>query len=304
MDKDLLRMFIIGGSVIIAFSLLNFFYLSKIIPFSIILYFGIVFLVSIPIFVIKFNEQRKVKQIEEVFPLFLRDFVQAVRSNMTIPQAFKSISRNDYNQLTPFVKKINAQLDWGIPIETVLTKFSKETKSKLIGRIVSSVIEAHRFGGNLADTFEALSRTALEVEKLRAERRLYMNSQMITGYIIFFVFLGVMIALGKFLIPTLPSTSEMTGLSDGTETQNAAGTAGEYKFSWDTTYAVAHPRIFCGSHSRKDVGRFDDIGYKTQLYNDDRRSARIPNIRMISTQIFRFASTKSPCQYSWSKFRQ
>ena len=225
MGRRFLKMLIIGATIVVSFSLLNYFYLSKIVPFSTTLYFGIVFLVSIPIFVIKFTEQKKVKELEEMFPVFLRDFVESVRCGMPIPQAFKSISNNDYHSLTPYVKKITAQLDWGISVEKVLTKFSKETKSRLIGRIVSSVIEAHRFGGNLADTFEALSRTALEVEKLRAERRLYMNSQMITGYIIFFVFLGVMIALGKFLVPTLGQVS----LPGSGTPQAAANIAQEYK---------------------------------------------------------------------------
>lgn len=204
---------IIAGAIIVSFSLINYFYLSTIVSFSSILYIAIIVITGIPIFLIKFMEQRKIKNLEEAFPLFLRDFVQSARSGMTIPQAFKSISNNDYHTLTPYIKKITAQLDWGIPLEKVLVKFSKATKSKLIGRIISSVIEAHRFGGNLADTFEALSRTALEVERLRSERRLYMNSQMITGYIIFFVFLGVMIALGTFLIPNIAGTSMSMSLT-------------------------------------------------------------------------------------------
>jgi archaeal flagellar protein FlaJ len=226
MDKKTIMMFVVGGIVIVLFSLINYFYLSKIIPYSSILYIAIIFIVSIPIFVIKYREQQRVKELEEAFPLFLRDFVEGVRCGMTIPQAFKAISNNDYRILTPYVKKISAQLDWGIPLEKVLMKFAQESKSRLIGRIISSVIEAHRFGGNLANTFEALSKTALEVERLRAERRLYMNSQMITGYIIFFVFLGVMIALGKFLVPTMGQV----GLSGTTTvTKSPAETAAEYK---------------------------------------------------------------------------
>ena len=73
-----------------------------------------------------------------------------------IPASLKSVANNDYKSLTPYVKKMAAQLDWGVPVETVLMRFSKEAKSKLIARIISSVKESHRFGGNLADTFEAL----------------------------------------------------------------------------------------------------------------------------------------------------
>ncbi|MEM7821586.1 MAG: type II secretion system F family protein [Candidatus Aenigmatarchaeota archaeon] len=165
------------------------------------------FVLMLPIVILRYSEYRKKKEIEEMFPVFLRDFVEAVRGGMTIPHAFKSVSSNDYKSLTPYVKKMAAQMGWGIPADKVLLKFSKEVKSRVIGRIISSVIESHRFGGNLADTFEALSNTAVEVERLRTERRLYMHSQMITGYIIFFVFLGVMVGLSRFLIPSLTQVS-------------------------------------------------------------------------------------------------
>lgn len=161
------------------------------------------FLFMLPIVMVKYMEYRSVKMIEEMFPVFLRDFVESIRGGMTVPTALKSVSKNDYKVLSPFIKKMAAQMDWGIPVDKVFLKFSKESKSELIGRIISSVVESHRFGGNLSDTFEALSNTSLEVERLRAERRLFLNSQMMTGYIVFFVFLSVIIGLERFLIPSL-----------------------------------------------------------------------------------------------------
>jgi flagellar protein FlaJ len=95
-------------------------------------------------------------------------------------------------------------------------------------RIVSSVIESHRFGGNLSDTFEALSNTSVEIDRLREERRLYMNSQMITGYIVFFVFLAVMIGLEKFLVPSLGGISTGTLLGAGAPA-SPSNLAEEYK---------------------------------------------------------------------------
>jgi flagellar protein FlaJ len=172
------------------------------------------FIIVLPIVIVKYTAYKKKKEIEEMFPVFLRDFVEAVRGGLVIPQAFKSVSKNDYKSLTPHVKKISEQLDWGISVDKVLTKFAKEVKSEIITRIVSSVIESHRFGGNLADTFNALANTATEIKRLRAERKTYLQSQLVTGYIIFFVFLGVMISLEKFLVPTLAKSSLPGGVGE------------------------------------------------------------------------------------------
>jgi flagellar protein FlaJ len=184
------------------------------------------FIFIFPIIMLKYGEYKKTKELEEVFPVFLRDFVESIRGGMTVPRALKSVTRNDYKALNPHVKKMSAQLDWGIPVEKVLMNFAKKSKSKLISRIISSVRESHRFGGNLADTLEALSNTAVEVEHLREERRLYLHSQMITGYIVFFVFLAVMIGLEKFLVPSLGEVS--TGLP-GSEVAPKTNVAMEYK---------------------------------------------------------------------------
>lgn len=187
--------------------------------------FGVVIL-SLPIIIVLYLKYQRKKDLEETFPVFLRDFVETVRSGMSIPQAFKTVANNDYKSLSPYVKKIAAQLDWGIPVSTVLLRFSKEAHSKVIGRIISSVVESHRFGGNLVDTFEALSNTAVEIERLRAERRLYLQSQMITGYIIFFVFLAVILGLQQFLVPSLTQVSPLGGLGGAV---NQADLADEYK---------------------------------------------------------------------------
>jgi len=164
------------------------------------------FLIATPIILVRYSYYKRKKEIEQMFVIFLRDFVESVRSGMTVTQAFETVSKNDYKSLTPLVKKMVAQLEWGLPLEKVLKNFAKNSGSELISRIVSSVIESHRFGGNLVDTFEALSNTAIEIDRLRKERSLYLHSQMITGYIVFLVFLGVILALEKFLVPSLSQT--------------------------------------------------------------------------------------------------
>lgn len=206
-ERNTLILLLISGAVAAIVIVLNFIYFMEL-PTTFSSLNIIAFLILVlPIVAKKYMKYKRKREIEEMFTIFLMDFVEAIRGGMTVPYAFKSVSLNDYKSLTPYVKKMSAQMDWGIPVEKVFLKFSKQSKSKLIGRIVSSVIESHRFGGNLAESFSALSSTTLEVERMRAERSLYLHSQMITGYIIFFVFLAVIISLSKFLIPSLAAIS-------------------------------------------------------------------------------------------------
>jgi flagellar protein FlaJ len=223
--EKLKAIMIINGIIVGLILLLDFLLfreVSNLFSSIIIIAFIMLFL---PIALTRYYESWKIKALEDHFPQFMRDLVESVRSGMTLPQAIESVSDNDYGPLSYHIKKLNAQLNWGIPFENAFLKFSRSTKSKLIGRIATTIIESHRFGGNLADIFDAVSATSVEVERLREERKLYINSQLITGYIIFFVFLVVIIGLEKFLIPTLsqPTTGELAAQASPEEIK------GEYK---------------------------------------------------------------------------
>ncbi|OYT42466.1 MAG: hypothetical protein B6U88_03290 [Candidatus Aenigmarchaeota archaeon ex4484_56] len=206
-DNRMKKLIIVNGTIVALIIIFDFLFLRDItnIFSSVLLMACIMFIV--PIALVRYTAIAKVKALEDSFPQFMRDLVESIRAGMTLPQAIDSISKNDYGKLNPYVKRLNAQLQWGIPFGKAFLKFTRSTKSPLIGRIGSTIIESHRFGGNLTDVFEAISTTTIEIERLREERKLYLNSQLISSYIIFFVFLGVIIGLEKFLVPTLSNIS-------------------------------------------------------------------------------------------------
>jgi flagellar protein FlaJ len=198
---------IFNGIIVALIILFDFLFLREVSNlFSLIIILAIIMFI-VPIALIKYYETWKIKSLEDSFSPLMIDLVESIRSGMALPQAIESISGNDYGVLSSYIKRLNAQLNWGIPFENAFLAFSRSTKSKLIIRISSTIIESHKFGGNLTDIFEAISTTAVEIERLREERKLYMSSHMVTGYIIFFVFLIVIIGLEQFLVPSLSQAS-------------------------------------------------------------------------------------------------
>ncbi len=157
----------------------------------------------IPITFVKYAKYRKQKTIEERFPDFLRDIVEGLRGGMSLPLAINYTSKNNYGELTEPIRLLIAQISWGVPFEKAITNFASITKSKTVTRAVRTIIEAHRSGGNLAEVINAVGRSTIELEKIKRERTSRISSQMMQGYIIYFVFLGVMVGMQKFLIPAL-----------------------------------------------------------------------------------------------------
>ena len=173
-------------------------------------------LIFFPIFLSFYLEHSRKKEMEEVFPIFLKDLVESLRGGMSLPFALRNLRNNDYKSLSPLVKRLYYQIAWGVPAEDALRMFADKTGSKFIKRIILSILESNRYGGNLASIIDSLSKTALEADRLRMERKLFLQSQLITAYIIFFVFIGVVIGLQKFLVPALVG-EEVKVISEETE---------------------------------------------------------------------------------------
>ncbi|MFH1473669.1 MAG: type II secretion system F family protein [Candidatus Aenigmatarchaeota archaeon] len=152
--------------------------------------------------VFEYKKYKDNKEIEERFPDFLRDITENIKTGMTLTQAIKSTKRTNYGALTPHVKKIITKIDWAIPFDQILIEFSKKS-TPLIQKTVSTILETYRGGGNITQVLDAASKTIKEINKIRTERFSSIYNQMITGYVIFFIFVGVLIILKNYLVPSL-----------------------------------------------------------------------------------------------------
>ncbi len=155
---------------------------------------------TIPL-VIRYIYYIQSKSIERNFPDFLRDITSNIKAGMTLTQAIRMCKDKNYGYLTPYVNEISAKIDWGISFEKVLTTFANTVQNHIISRAVKTIIETHRSGGNISEVLDAVVSSVTEIEKIKKERSTRIYAQMINGYVIYFVFLGVMIGMSRFLIP-------------------------------------------------------------------------------------------------------
>lgn len=169
--------------------------------FSIVNLIAVIVVLGVPLLV-KYSEYSQIKKLENHFPKLMRDITENIRTGMTLPQAIRAASANNYDILTAYVKELNAKISWGIPFDTALMDFADKTRSDSIKRTVQTVIEAHRSGGTIETVMEAVVDSLRELEKIKKERSASVYSQMINGYLIYIVFLGVMVGMSAFLIPT------------------------------------------------------------------------------------------------------
>ncbi|MBI2971225.1 MAG: type II secretion system F family protein [Candidatus Aenigmarchaeota archaeon] len=182
------------------------------------LIFIAIIILTAPYSIYKFFEFKRVRAFESEFPNFLRDLAESQRAGLSILQSIQLAARSDYGSLTHEVKKMDNQLSWNVPLEKVLNNFIVRMKnSRIISRSVMVILESNKSGGNIEDTMESLAGNIEMLRDVQEEKNTLMNQQVLMMYAIFFIFLGITIALIKFLIPLVQTQSESgIGLVKGT----------------------------------------------------------------------------------------
>lgn len=175
------------------------------------------FMISVPLVLSHYQKRREIVEVEEKFPMFLRDIVESLRSGSPFHKAIISCEKVDYGKLSRYVKKMANQLSWGIPVSDVLDQFMKKMKnSKKINMAVSILKESYMTGGDVISTLNSVAENLTQLNEAEREKRGILGQYVFLIYFIVFVFVGVLVALNKLMVPvfesaTLPS-GEVIGL--------------------------------------------------------------------------------------------
>jgi len=156
--------------------------------------------------------QAKVKQeIEDKLPDFLREIGSSTASGMTVFDAVRVASEGDYGLLTKELRKMTAQLSWGISIKEALQNFSKRLKSKPVERAVLTINQALDMGGNTSDTFYAAAKEIEQIKMVEQQRKTEMSMYSIVILISFFVFLAVILIINTTIFAAFFDLQQKVG---------------------------------------------------------------------------------------------
>jgi len=161
---------------------------------------------------------KKVKDVENRLPDFLRDVAEAGRFGMNLAQAIKVSSKGRYGSLTPEIQRMAAQIDWGVPVSEALRLFSERVDTPLTKRMVSIIIKANDAGGSVADVLTMVAHDARETMINENERKISMATYTVVIYVSFAVFLATIFILNTTFLPNMETA--------GSQVSEAASKAG------------------------------------------------------------------------------
>lgn len=201
-----------------------------------------------------FAENKRQKEIELKFVEFTRTLVESVKSGVSIPRSIMNVASKDFGALTPYLKKLAHQIEWGIPTRKALITFSLDTENKVIKRAVSILVEAEQSGGDITDILESVVESVIAVKKMREERKASVYSQIVQGYIVFFIFIVIMLILQLWLFPKL-----------GNLTLGGAGATGTSATPFDLDVTFFSLIMIQGLFAGVMIGKFSEGTIKQGL---------------------------------------
>lgn len=187
-----------------------------------------VILALAPITIYEHFKYSRFKRMEDQFPRFLKDFAEAVKGGMTIPQALTMTAKIDYGALSKEIKRTDNQVSWGLPFPKAMERFTERIKGSTIMKQSFTIInESYSSGGDIASTMNSIAMNIGLIKDMENEKKSIMSQQIYIMYFIFFLFLGIIAMLYKLIVPMLKISFDPNSPPDPTANCRALGTASE-----------------------------------------------------------------------------
>ena len=213
---------IIAASVMIIFDMIFFYNNERMLLFVIGLALGAV---ALPFIIGISLESEKERRISEMFLEFSRNLAESVSAGTPISKGIINMKKKNYGVLTPNIEKLANQIELGIPVDRALETFAKDLDNPVVKRAVALIREAEKAGGEIDYILDSTAKSISEVEKLKKERRSAIYSLVVQGYIIFFVFIGIILVMEFKILPLTVGISGIGGFSGSVKDIEAAGGA-------------------------------------------------------------------------------
>jgi flagellar protein FlaJ len=161
-------------------------------------YFLLAIVVTVfPPAVLDYVDYRWKRSIDNHIPDLFRSIVQAQKSGMTLPEALEQASKRHYGTMTTELKKMVAQMSWGVSFEDALQSLGMRVDTTLMRQIIPLILEAQRSGGQVEKIFEPLEEFVQTTLTYDTERKTQTRPYLAIIYVAFFVFLFTVIILLK-----------------------------------------------------------------------------------------------------------
>ena len=166
------------------------------------------------------------KEKNEQFLEFARALAENVKGGTPIGQSIRNMGNKNFGSLTDNISKLANQISIGIPMSKALDTFANDVGSLTVKRAIVLIKEAEMAGGKIDNILDSVASSIYQIEKLKKERAATISNLVVQGYIIFFIFIGIMLVMQFKIIPLTEDVNSAGGFSLDNPGGSGAGNLG------------------------------------------------------------------------------
>ncbi len=114
---------------------------------------------------------------------FLRDLTEVRKTGLSPEKCIESLSKRDYGSFSPELRKISAEISWGIPIKKVMMDFLHRTRSWMVQIVMFLLVETIDVGGGTIAMIESLARFNSLTQDVEKEKKMSVRPYVMMPYL-------------------------------------------------------------------------------------------------------------------------
>ena len=170
-------------------------------------------ILSGPPAVVTYRISKERIQLEKVLPDFIADVTEGRKTGLSPEQSIERLSTRNYGALSKHVKKMAAQLSWGLSLSKVITSFTSAVGSWVSRATGVLLIEVVDVGGGTIRSFTDMAAFARTINDLETQRRSALRPFVMVTYIA-----AIMVVMTTFILLYFLAAPAALGVSSSSST--------------------------------------------------------------------------------------
>ena len=119
---------------------------------------------------------------EKGVTLFLQDLTETRKTGLAPERCIETLSEREYGSFSKHLKKITAELSWGIPLRKVFMDFVRRTKSWATQIVMFLLVETIDVGGGTIAMIESLAKFCTTTQEVEREKKMAVKPYIMMPY--------------------------------------------------------------------------------------------------------------------------
>ncbi len=156
---------------------------------------GLVLGFFLPRFYVKFRQGKRLRDFNNQLGDAINLLANGLRSGYSLLQAMDAVAGEMPPPISEEFRRVVREIGLGLSNERAMNNMLRRIPSDDLDLMITAVNVQHEVGGNLAEILETISHTIRERIRIKGEIRVLTSQQMISGYVVSFLPIGLGLVL-------------------------------------------------------------------------------------------------------------